>query len=148
MSQLPSGRYQAHYINQGRQYIGPKTFGTTADANAYLSEIETDIRKQLWIDPDARSIKFRTYADKWLKDRLDLRPTTRSLYRVPLDKWLLPHVGNVSLPWTMTPEFWRRSHIKVVCHNPKSLQPAKPYKLAHSILNSAVADRRIVPTLA
>jgi hypothetical protein len=43
----------------------------------------------------------------------------------------------------MTPEFWKRWHVKVMTANPKSLQPVKAYKLAHTILNSAVADRRI-----
>jgi hypothetical protein len=103
--QLPSGRYQARYLKDGIQYVGPVTFDTKADADAYLSEVQTEIRKQLWIDPDAGSISFRTYATKWLEDRLDLRPTTRGLYSVLMDKGLLPHVGDVSLA-AMTPEFW------------------------------------------
>jgi integrase len=140
---LPSGRYQASYWHEGERYTGPRTFDTKADANAFLSETETDLRKRLWIDPTAGSITFRTFADEWIEHRLDLRPTTRSLYRILLDKWLLPHVGGVSLG-AMTPEFWRRWHVGVVSDHPGSLQPAKAYKLAHTILNAAVADRRIV----
>lgn len=139
---LPSGRYQASYWHQGIRYTGPVTFETLADANAYLSETETNLRKQLWIDPNVGDITFREFADGWLKARLDLRPTTRSLYRILLDKWLLPHVGNASIG-TMTPDYWSRWHVKVRTASPGSLQPAKAYKLAHTILNAAVADRRI-----
>lgn len=140
---LPSGRYQARYMHEGLQYIGPKTFDTKADANAFLSETETNLRKQLWIDPEAGQITFREFADGWMEARLDLRPTTRSLYRILLDKWLLPYVGDKAIG-TMTPDFWSRWHVQVATGNPGSLQPAKAYKLSHSILNSAVADRRII----
>jgi len=139
---LPSGRYQASYWHEGIRYTAPGTFDTLADANAYLSETETSLRKHLWIDPSAGEVTFREFADEWLAARLDLRPTTRNLYRILLDKWLLPYVGNSSVG-AMTPEFWRRWHVKVSTANTGSLQPAKAYKLAHTILNAAVADRRI-----
>ncbi len=140
---LPSGRYQASYWHEGIRYTGPKTFDSKADANAFLSETETNLRKQLWIDPDAGEITFRQFADEWLEARLDLRATTRSLYRILLDKWLLPHLGDKSIG-SMTPEVWKRWFVKVSTANPGSLQPGKAYKLAHTILNAAVADHRIV----
>lgn len=141
--QLPFRRWQARYLKDGIQYVGPTTFEAKADADAYLSEVQTEIRKQVWIDPDAGAITFREYAEKWHADRLDLRPTTRGLYKILLDKWLLPHLGDVSLA-AMTPELWRRWHVKVSASKPGSLQPAKAYRLAHTILKSAVEDRRIV----
>jgi integrase len=141
---LPSGRWQANYYHQGKRYTGPNTFRTKADANAYLSTADTDLRRGGWIDPGAGKITFREFADGWLSARLDLRPTTRSLYRILLDTWLLPHVGDTSIG-SMTPEFWTRWHTKMVAEGkPGSLQPAKAYKLAHTILNSAVGDRRII----
>jgi hypothetical protein len=129
---LPSGRYQAAYWNEGQRYAGPTTFSTKADANAYLASVETDVRKRLWISPDASAVTFRTYSDQWMADRTDLRPTTRSLYRILLDKWLLPYVGDVSLG-AMTPELWIRWHAKAAAEHPKSLQPGKAYKLAHAV---------------
>ena len=141
--QLPSGRYQVRYQNDGLTFAAPSTFATKADANAWLSEVQTDIRKHVWIDPDAGSMTFRTYADQWLDDRVDLRPGTASLYRILLDKWLHPFVGDVALA-AMTPELWRRWHTKACASKPGSVQPGKAYKLAHSILNTAVDDRRII----
>jgi len=43
----------------------------------------------------------------------------------------------------MTSETWKRWYRKVTALRPGSLQPGKAYKLAHTILNSAVDDRRI-----
>lgn len=119
------------------------TGGTKADANAFLSETETNLRKQLWIDPSAGQITFREFAEGWMESRLDLRPTTRGLYRILLDKWLLPYVADAPIGG-MTPESWRRWHLKVSTGKPGSLQPGKAYKLAHTILNSAVDDQRIL----
>ena len=140
---LPSGRYQAAYWHEGVRYTGPKTFDSKADANAFLSETETNLRKHQWIDPDAGLMTFREFAEGWMEGRLDLRPTTRSLYRILLDKWLLPEVGDKALS-AMTPDYWTRWHTKMATGKPESLQPGKAYKLAHTILNAAVDDRRIL----
>jgi integrase len=139
---LPSGRYQARYMNEGQDYSAPQTFDSKADADAFLSEKQTEIRKQEWIDPSDGETTFREFADDWLEARLDLRPNTRSLYRILLDKWLLPHVGDTPIG-TMTRESWKRWYLKVSASKPGSLQPGKAYKLAHAILASAVDDRRI-----
>ncbi len=73
---------------------------------------------------------------------MDLRKTTRSLYRILLDKWLLPYIGDVYIG-VMTRETWKRWYVKVSTEKPGSLQPGKAYKLAHTILNSAVDDHKI-----
>ena len=139
---LPSGRYQARYINEGLEFTAPQTFASKADANAFLAEKQTEIRKQEWIDPTAGETTFRQFADEWLEARLDLRPNTRSLYRILLDKLLLPYVGDSPIG-SMTRKSWKRWYLKVSAIAPESLQPGKAYKLAHAILSSAVDDRRI-----
>src|ERR1019366_7490420 len=111
-------------------------------ADAFLSEKQTEIRKQEWTDPSDGETTFREFAEGGLEARLDLRPNTRSLYRILLDKWLLPHVGDTPIG-TMTRETWKRWYLKVSASKPGSLQPGKAYKLAHGILSSAVDDRRI-----
>jgi hypothetical protein len=138
---LPSDRYQASYWHEGERFTGPKTFDSKADANAFLSETETNLRKQNWIDPSAGEITFREFAEAWFEARLDLRPTTRGLYRILLDKWLLPVVGDLAIG-AMTPETWKRWFVKASAGD-AALQPLKAYKLAHTILKSAVDDRRI-----
>ena len=50
----------------------------------------TEIGKQEWIDPSDGEATFREFADDWLEARIDIRPNTRSLYRILLDQWLLP----------------------------------------------------------
>jgi len=50
---LPSGRFQASYWNEGIRHVGEDTFPTKTDAFAYLSTVETDLRRGTWIDPEA-----------------------------------------------------------------------------------------------
>jgi len=63
---LPSGRYQAAYFHEGIRYTGPTTFDTKADADAFLAETQTEIRKQAWIDPSAGEMTFREFSEDWL----------------------------------------------------------------------------------
>ena len=43
---LPSGRWQATYWHLGRRHLGTVTFKTKGDALAWLSSVETDIRRR------------------------------------------------------------------------------------------------------
>jgi integrase len=70
---------------------------------------------------------------------VDLRPTTRALYRVLLEKWLIPAFEDVAIGKLSTVG-WRRWFTTVSTAHPGSLQPRKAYKLARAILNTAVED--------
>lgn len=93
---LPSGRFQATYLKDGKRYS--ETFDRKADANAFLSSTQTDIRRQQWGDPDSGSEPFRPYAEEWLKRNVErgrVRPTTEAKYRGLLDRHILPTFGDV-----------------------------------------------------
>lgn len=47
----------------------PDTFATVADADDWLAEKQTEIRRGEWRDPDAGAVSFRAYADKWVAER-------------------------------------------------------------------------------
>jgi len=50
---LPSGRYQARYRSgDGRLRPAPYTFGRKADAARWLTNMEAEIHRGDWIDPD------------------------------------------------------------------------------------------------
>jgi integrase len=63
---LPSGRWQATYHSDGRRHAAPRTFSSKADASAYLSSVETDLRRGAWIDPQLSAIPFSALASRWL----------------------------------------------------------------------------------
>jgi integrase len=94
---LPSGRWQAGYWHLGRRHIAPVTFAFKADANAYLSSVETEVRRGLWIDPGGAQVLFADWADEWTSTTVDLRPSSRVRDLGYLRRYLLPHFGDMAL---------------------------------------------------
>ena len=72
----PSGRYQARYWHLGDTHVAPFTFGTKADALAWLAGAETDIHRGGWAAPKAGKVTLSEYATTWLNGRSDLRRMT------------------------------------------------------------------------
>ena len=140
--QLPSGRWQASYrAPDGSRRLADQTFAEAADANAWLTSIESSISGGSWRPPEFGQETFGTYGRRWLNHRTDLRPRTRELYEGLWKRWLLPEFDVVPIG-TMTPETWRTWHLKAVTEHPRSTQPAKAYRLAHRDAQSGGRGRR------
>lgn len=90
---LPSGRYQASYWYRATRQIGSDTFKTKGEAQAWLSSIETDIRRGAWINPSDGRQTLKYWADRWLATTVHLRATTRRGYEVALRTHVLPTFG-------------------------------------------------------
>lgn len=78
-----SGRWQASYLAGEVRYVGPVTFLTRSDAEAWLSLKQAEIIEHRWKPappPEARSITFTDYAAEWLAGR-ELGPKTRTEYQ-------------------------------------------------------------------
>jgi integrase len=146
---LPSGRWQASYTGpDGRRHTAPTTFDSRQYAEAFLARVHGDIQRGNWESPgeqsppqngspDKPSVTFGTYAEAWLAGR-DLSPSTRHLYRVTLDKQILPAFGSVHLTG-ITPAMVREWHAKLRTETGPT-QRAHAYALLRTILNTAVAD--------
>lgn len=106
IEQMRSGRYRAAYTGpDGALYRAPVTFDARDDAVAWLSARRAEIEMQVWA-PDAttrgsfrRSAPtLRAYGDIWLETRKtrgrELRPTTRQQYRMLLDNFIYPMLGD------------------------------------------------------
>jgi len=137
---LPSGRYQASYWHEGERYIGPETYASKGDADAWLGEVRTDIRKGAWIDPNAGKAHLRQYADKWLDDRHDLAERTKELYRYLLDRYVLSKFGDYELV-AIKPSAVRSWHASIAKNHPTTA--AKAYRLFATIMRTAVEDRQL-----
>src|SRR5579864_6174999 len=88
---LRSGRWQARYGSEtGQMLVAPHTFKTKADASAWLSAVETDLRRGTFIDPRAGQETLRSYTERWMVSRPDLRPKTVGLYGMLIDRCVLP----------------------------------------------------------
>ena len=138
--QLPSGRWQASYKGpDGQRRTAPQTFKEAADANAWLSRVETAISCGDWRPPELSQQSFTAYGERWLEQRTDLRPRTRELYEGLWRLWLKPAFPSITIG-AMTPETWRTWYVKTTTEHPGSTQPAKAYRLARAMLNTAVDD--------
>src|ERR1700741_1667978 len=63
---LPSKRYQASYPHGGTRHNAPVTFTSKSDAAAFLSSVETDLRRGTWSDVKSTSIPMAKLAQEWL----------------------------------------------------------------------------------
>lgn len=134
--QRGSRRWQTTYWHDGRLHSAG-TFATKADALAYLSTIETDLRRGAWIDPRAGQINLTTYANEWLERRPDLAVRTRELYRYVLDRHVFPSLGQLTLAG-LAPSKIRGWHAGIAQNHPATA--AKAYRLLSTIMRTAVVD--------
>lgn len=93
--QLKSGRWQAFHGHDGRTFTAPRTFATSAEANAWLATESADRTRGVWRDPEADRITLAAYAKDWLGSRPDLAPRTRDNYERHLRRWILPRIGQI-----------------------------------------------------
>ncbi len=102
---LPSGRWQATYWHLGRRHLGTVTFKTKGDALAWLSSVETDIRRGAWTDP-SQGTTVGEWLDYWLKSVVEGRvgsDNTVANYATIVRVHLKPGLGDVRLAG-LTPE--------------------------------------------
>ncbi|WP_327695868.1 tyrosine-type recombinase/integrase [Streptomyces sp. NBC_00459] len=136
---LPSGRYQARYPGpDGVMRPAPETFETIADADDWLAEKQTDIRRGDWRDPEAGSVNFKVYAEKWVEER-ELSVLSEDLYHYLLDDHILPTFGESDLDEITAPlvREWRAERLRTT---KARTTIAKAYRLLKSIMETAVDD--------
>lgn len=147
---LPSGRWQARYrLVDGTNLPAPETFATKAEANRWLSTVEADRARGLWLDPRAGRITLADYAATWLTSAVRLSPRTREIYESQLRRHILPAVSE-SLPALgslalseLTPELVRLWYAALVAGRGQSVA-AKAYTRLRQVLAQAVNDDRLV----
>ncbi|GLV80054.1 tyrosine-type recombinase/integrase [Streptomyces hygroscopicus] len=138
---LPSGRFQARYPGpDGVMRPAPVTFETAGDADDWLAEKQTEVRRGDWQDPDAGAVNFEEYALRWVKER-GLSPTTDELYRRLLRLHILPTFRAWDLDEITPPRIrtWRAERLETVGET----TVAKSYRLLKAILETAVEDELI-----
>jgi integrase len=93
---LHHGRYQVRYRDpSGTQRA--QSFNRLTDARDFLDGVRTDMRRGMWVDPDAGRIPFRAYAEEWLAAAGHLRPGTREKVAGHLRTHIRPAFGDMHL---------------------------------------------------
>ncbi|GII89480.1 putative prophage phiRv2 integrase [Sphaerisporangium siamense] len=141
---LPSGRFQIRYPGpDGRMRTGDATYATERDADKALALVEAKLVTGDWTDPQRAKVKLGEYAEKWIKERANLRPRTVEIYRGLLRRYLIPYLGNVALGKIETAVIreWRAT---LVGKGVGASEVAKSYRFLRAVLMTA-ADDRIIP---
>ncbi|MGW6850329.1 tyrosine-type recombinase/integrase [Streptomyces virginiae] len=139
---LPSGRYQARYLGpDGQVRPAPGTFRTKRDADDWLADQQTEMRRGDWHDPDAGKVAFGPYAASWIKER-ELTSTTRQLYGSLLKHHLEPAFGAVNVGEISAP-LVRRWRADKLAAGTGPTTVAKAYALLRAILGTALSDQLI-----
>jgi hypothetical protein len=73
-----------------------QTYQTKTAAEARLIDIEADVRRRDWVDPDAGRVSVKEYAETWIAER-DLEDRTRELYTGYLRNHIGPTLGSAML---------------------------------------------------
>ncbi|UQI43216.1 site-specific integrase [Streptomyces sp. HU2014] len=141
--QLASGRWQARYRDPltGQLRSAEKTYPTKTDAEVALSQIEADISREQWTDPDAGKINFGKYADQWLKDR-PLEARTRERYEGVIRLHIKPFLGGLTIA-KVTPakvRSWRTGRLAEVGEP----TVVKAYQILRAIMNTAVVEDELI----
>jgi integrase len=139
---LPSGRFQARYPGpDGQLRPAEQTFPTQTAADDFLDDLQVDMKRGDWIDPDAGKVKLTEYAEKWVKER-DLGDRTRELYAGYLKNHVGPHLGDLTLIEISAPRVrtWRMDLIDA---GTGASTVAKSYRFLRTVLNTAVDDELI-----
>ncbi|MFF5295000.1 tyrosine-type recombinase/integrase [Paractinoplanes globisporus] len=139
-----SGRYQARYPGpDGRMRSAPQTFARKAEAERYLSLIESQMVRGEWIDPERGKIRLQDYAERWITERPNLRPRTVHLYRWTLGRHITPHLGDMPLNRIDTPMV-REWRTRLLASGVSVTMAAKAYRLLRAVLMTAVKEDELI----
>ncbi|MER5485024.1 site-specific integrase [Streptomyces sp. NPDC002812] len=141
--QLKSGSWQARYRepSTGLLRSADQTYRTKRDAEVALTQIEADISRGQWSDPDTGSVSFGEYADAWLRDR-KLAERTRERNEAVIRLHIKPTFGASTLAdiTTVRVRTWRGQLLAAGVGEPTVV---KAYQLLRAMLNTAVDDELI-----
>lgn len=142
---LPSGRWQVRYRNPstGTYRNAPHTFTTKTEASRWLSVVEADSLRGLWIDPAQGQMRFAELAERWFATKLHLRLTTQLQYTYLLRKHLVPFFGERPIGdiTTLDIQTWIAGrHASGLSAN----SVAKAYKVFRMVLEAGVDAELII----
>src|ERR1039458_10386743 len=85
--------YEASYWHSGRRHVAPTSFTAKGDARAFLSTVEADIRRGVWIDPWAGRLRVSELAEEWTASNPNKRQSTTAREELTLRLHVLPAIG-------------------------------------------------------
>src|SRR5579862_7929527 len=107
ITKLDNGRYRARYRDPAGRSRS-KTFERKGDAQRFLDDTSTDVRRGEWIDPRRGRETFDAWADRWWRTTVKFRPTTRRGWHGLLERHVRPYFTGrklAEIDWADVEEF-------------------------------------------
>ena len=104
---LPSGRYQASYWHKAERHTAAQTFLSKSDAQAWLSGMETDIKRGAWVDPTGGHMTVAQLADRWLNADPGKRFNTRRRDELTIRLHIVPVLSAKKIAEVTPPDLQR-----------------------------------------
>jgi integrase len=96
IAKRPDGRWRARYRDSaGREHS--RHFKRKVDAQRWLDEVTTAVTTGMYVDPGRSRITVGEWSGRWLKTKVDLKPSTRARYEGLLRVNVLPRWGEIRL---------------------------------------------------
>ena len=139
---LPSGRYQASYVDpSGKRRYAPVTYTNKTDARRWLATQEADIARGTWVNDELGRETFGNYARAYLDDNRNIGARWRETCVRNLRLHLAP-LEHVQLR-ALTPQGIRAWHKAALRGNGGRTSIAQSYRFIRTVLNRAVDDGAI-----
>ena len=88
-------RWQANWVVDGVKRS--RTFNRKIDAERYLADTVSRIGRGDYVDPQSGRITVKAYAEEWLARQLQLRDSSRAVYRTHLSRRINPAIGHMPI---------------------------------------------------
>ena len=130
--------YEASYWHNGRRHIAPTSFTNKGDARAFLSAVETDIRRGVWIDPWAGRLKVSELAQEWTASNPNKRESTTAREELTLRLHVLPAIGELRIERVGPRDIQRLVNSWRAEHAPRTVK--RNYEVVRAMFGYAVRN--------
>lgn len=136
LRKLPSGRYQASYLDpHGKRINAPTTFTTKGDGDAWLAVQRAALETGSWKRPGSK-MTVGEFGEQWLSERTAKASTVYG-NRLYFERWIVPTFGTTPLAELTTPMV--RKWLAIFPAD-KPAAKVHAYRLFSTMMGTAVAD--------
>lgn len=93
----PSGRWRARYRDRSGKQRSAGVFRKKIDAQRKLAEIQQELERGTWVDPEFSRLKLRDWLPMWLDGRVSISSRTVERNKSIVNQHLLPKWGEYRL---------------------------------------------------
>jgi integrase len=130
--------FEASYWHNGRRHVGPGRFLTKTDAIVFLSNVESDLRRGSWIDPEGGRLRVRDLAAIWATSATNKRESTISREELTLRLHVFPEIGDHRLDRVGPDDIQRLVNRWSTTHAPRTVK--RNYEVVRAMFGHAVRN--------